>query len=105
MSHLHRSDLVIESVRATVLSAIAVQRRIKRAIVELEESQAHSGLLGEYRKLNATVLRKLQHCRERTELILRSTQVTVTQLEVVATYLRLLSFVEPEYEGAPIMAH
>jgi hypothetical protein len=82
-----------------------IQRRIKQAITELEESDPQSGLLSEYRKLHSTVLRKLQKCRERTEFILRCTNVTLADLEVVSTYLRLIAFVGSEFEGSGIMAH
>lgn len=91
---------VTESVRATVLSTVVIQRHIRQAITELEESDPQGSLLTEYRKLHSTVLRKLQHCRERTEFILRCTDVTLADLEVVATYLRLISFVESDCEGS-----
>lgn len=96
---------VTKSVRATVLSTIVIHRRIKQAITELEESDPQSGLLSEYRKLHSAVLRKLQNCRERTEFMLRSTHVTLADLEVVATYLRLISFLEPEFERGSVAAH
>jgi hypothetical protein len=96
---------VTESVRSTVMSTIVIRRRIKQAITELEESDPHSTLLSEYRRLHSTVLRKLQNCRERTEFILRCTDVTLADLEVVATYLRHISFVEPESEDGGGTAH
>jgi hypothetical protein len=96
---------VTESVRSAVMSAIVIRRRIKQAITELEESNPDSALLSEYRRLHSTVLRKLQNCRERTEFILRCTDVTLADLEVVATYLRHISFVESESEGGGGTAH
>jgi hypothetical protein len=96
---------ITESVRDTVLSTIVIQRRIKQAIRELEESAPQSGLLSEYRKLHSTVLCKLQHWRKRTEFILRFNDVTLADLEVVASYLRLISFVESESEGGSVTAH
>ena len=94
-----------ESVRSTVMSTIVIQRCIKQAITELEESDPHGALLGEYRQLHSTVLRKLQNCRKRTEFILRCTDVTLADLEVVATYLRHISFVEAESSDGSATTH
>jgi hypothetical protein len=101
----HTEFDITESVRDTVLSTIVIQRCIKQAIRELEESAPQSGLLSEYRKLYSTVFRKLQRWRKRTEFILRCTDITLADLEVVASYLRLISFVESESEGGGVMAH
>jgi hypothetical protein len=101
----HPDADVTESVRSTVMSTIVIQRRIKQAITELEESDPHSALLTEYRRLYSTAVRKLQNCRERTEFILRCTDVTLADLEVVVTYLRHISFVESESEGGSGTAH
>lgn len=101
----HPDAEATESVRSTVMSTIVIHRRIKQAIAELEASDPRSALLSEYRQLQSTVLRKLQNCRERTEFMLRCTDVTLADLEVVATYLRQISFVESEPAGDGATAH
>jgi hypothetical protein len=101
----HPDADVTESVRSTVVSTMVIKRRIRQAITELEESDPQCALLSGYRQLYSTVLRKLQNCRERTEIILRCTDVTLADLEVVATYLRHISSVESEFEGGSATAH
>lgn len=102
---MNHPDAVTESVRSTVMSTMVIKQRIKQAITELEESDPQGALLGEYRQLYSTALRKLQNCRERTEFILRCTDLTLADLEVVSTYLRYISSVEPEFEGGSAAAH
>ena len=101
----HSDADVTESVRSTVMSTIVILRQIKRAITELEESDPHSAVLSQYRQLHSTVLRKLQSCRERTEFILRCTDLTLEDLEVVAAYLRQLPFVDSESECGIATTH
>jgi hypothetical protein len=102
---VNHPDAITESVRSTVMSTVVIKQRIKQAITELEESDPQGALLSEYRQLYSTVLRKLQICRERTEFILRCTDVTLADLEVVATYLCHISSVESELEGGSATAH
>ncbi len=101
----HSEAQVTEAVRATVLSTIVIQRRVRQAITELEESDPRGELLRDYRILQASLARKLQSCRERTEFMLQCTDVTLADLEVVAAYLRLISFVELEPDGDRVTAH
>lgn len=101
----HPDADVTETVRSVVMSTIVIQRRIKHAITELEESDPHGALLGEYRQLHSAALRKLQNCRERTEMMLRCSDITLAELEVVARYLRHISFVELESEGGSRATH
>lgn len=102
---MNHPDAVTESVRSTVMSTMVIKQRIKLAITELEESDPQGALLSQYRQLYSTVLRKLQNCRERTEFILRCTDVTLADLEVVATYLRHISSVESESKGGSRTTH
>ena len=87
------------------LATVAIQRRLRSSIAELEGLDPQSSLLGEYRKLNARALRELRQTRERMELLLRRANITEVERKTATRYLILLSLGESEFATGNETAH
>ncbi len=93
-----------ESVRETA-ATIAMQRRLRKSIAELENLNPQSNLLREYRRLNARAHRELLAIRERVELVLRRASDTEVERKAASEYLQLIALVESEFASAVDTAH
>jgi hypothetical protein len=85
-----------ETMRETA-ATIAMQRRLRKSIAELENLNPQSSLLREYRRLNAQARRELRAIRERVELVLRRASITKAERKAASEYLQLITLVESEF--------
>lgn len=88
-----------------VIATIAIQRRLRKALTELEVWDPQSSLLSEYPKLNARALRDLRRIRERIALVLRRVNVTAVEQRIATEYLHLISLVESECTACASKGH
>ncbi len=93
-----------ESMRDTV-ATVAIQRRLRTTITELEGLDPQSSLLSEYRKLNARALRELTQIRRRMELLLGRPNITEVERKIATRYLILVSLGESEFATGTETAH
>jgi hypothetical protein len=83
------------SMRETA-KTLALQRRLKRSIEKLEPMDPDSDLLGEYRAMNARILRHIRLFRASAELTL-SLARTKAERKAAAEYLHLVVLAESEF--------
>lgn len=93
-----------ESMRDTV-ATVAIQRRLRTSITELEGLDPQSSLLSEYRKLNARALHELTQIRKRMELVLGRPNLTDVERRIATRYLILVSLGESELATGTETAH
>ncbi len=86
-------------------ATIAMQRRLRKSIAELENLNPQSSLLREYRRLNARARRELRAIRERVELVLRRASITEAERKAASEYLQLTALVESEFASDVGTAH
>ncbi len=86
-------------------ATVAMQRRLRESIAELETLNPQSTLLSEYRKLNARARRELRAIRERVELVLRRASITEAERKAASEYLQLIALVESEFASEIDTAH
>jgi hypothetical protein len=98
--HRETSDSMQE-----IIATIAIQRRLRKALDELEVWDPQSSLLSEYPKLNARALRELRKIRERIALVLRRVNVTAVERKIATEHLHLISLVESEFIACASKAH
>ena len=87
------------------VAAVAIQRRLRTSITELEGLDPQSSLLSEYRKLHARALRELRQTRQRMELVLRRASITETERKIATRYLILISLGESELVARSTTTH
>ncbi len=75
---------------------IALQRRLKRSIEKLEQMDPDSDLLGEYRAMNARILRHIRLFRASAELRL-SLARTKAERKAAVEYFHLVVLAESEF--------
>jgi hypothetical protein len=75
---------------------VALQRRLKRSIDELERMDPDCDLLGEYRAMNTRILRHIRRFRVGTELRLSRAR-TKAERRAAAEYLHLVVLAESEF--------
>ncbi len=75
---------------------VALQRRLKRSIEKLEQMDPDCDLLGEYRAMNARILRHLRWFRASAELTLSRAR-TKRERKAATEYLHLVVLAESEF--------
>jgi hypothetical protein len=83
------------SMRETA-KTVALQRRLKRSIEKLEQMDPDCDLLGEYRAMNARILRHIRCFRASAELTLSRAR-TKAERKAAAEYLHLVVLAESEF--------
>jgi len=105
MKFSRRSDSEISSSVRETIATIAIQRRIRKSVTELEGLDHQSRLPTEYRRLNDKALGELRKIRERMALVLRRVDITELERKIATEYLHLIALVEPEFVAAAETAH
>jgi hypothetical protein len=84
---------------------VALQRRLRKSVAELQRLDPHAELLKEFPKLNARALRQLRSMRKHTELLLRQPHITKAQRKEATEQLHLIALVESEFVPGLDTAH
>jgi hypothetical protein len=95
---------IAEAIRETG-ETVALQRRLRKSVAELQRLDPHAELLKEFPKLNARALRQLRSMRKHTELFLRQAHITNAQRREAIEQLHLIALVESEFTSGVDTTH
>jgi hypothetical protein len=95
---------IAEAIRETG-ETVALQRRLRKSVAELQRLDPDAELLKEFPKLNARALRGLRKMRSHTEEFLRQVNITKAQRREATEQLHLIALVESEFVSGVDAAH